>query len=97
MTRNLIDEIPPYQSPDIALSCGKLKELAPPVAGYVVTFPDSGLDAVMLTYPEATPEKLAELKALSKWPEQIFYRHAWLHSEQVVYGDIQKRKHWSPR
>jgi hypothetical protein len=91
------EEIPPYQAVDLLIGGDKVLELEPPIAGYVVTFPDSRLDAVMLAYEKATPERLEELKALSKWPDQIFYRHAWLHTEGVVYGQIHKRKYWTPR
>lgn len=97
MTPDTSKEIPPYQSIDIALSGKRINELSPPIAGYVVTFPDRNLDAIMLTEAEATPEKLETLKALSKWPDHVFYRKVWLHSEQFVFGEIQKRKHWSLR
>ncbi len=97
MTPTPQSEIAPYQSIDILLAGERLQELKPPVAGFVVTFPDNKLDAIMLTEAKATPERLIQLQALSKWPDQVFYRKAWLHSEQALYGHIQKRNFWSPR
>jgi hypothetical protein len=82
-----------YQLIDVALSGDKILDLAPPVKGFVVTYPDKHLDA---EYVEEDCD-IDALKAKSKWPESVFVRPCWIHSEPVVFGQIQKRKFWTPR
>lgn len=84
-----------YQAIDILMGADNVT--IPPEPGYVVTFPDSALDAVMLKEPEATEELLIKLKAKSKYPDHIFYRPCWIHEQGVVFGEKHNRKHWTPR
>ena len=86
-----------YQAIDIILAGNNLLQLEAPVAGFVVTFPDNGLDAIMLQDYEATPDRLDKLKAMSKYQNHIFYRPCWLHTQQLVLGEISDRKYWTPR
>jgi hypothetical protein len=94
---NVTTDLPPYQPIDILLKGSCLNNLTEPTKGFVVSFPDNGLDAVMLSESEATEELLQELKDKSKYPAHIYFRKCWIHTEQVIFGETSKRKHWSIR
>lgn len=93
---NAQSRIPPYQAIDLMLGHHLDIEI-PPVEGFVVTFPDNGLDCELLLPTEATPEYLEELKAKSKWPDHVFYQACWIHSQQRCFGAVFNRKYWTPR
>ena len=79
-----IQEIPPYQSIDLALGTDKLAT-PKPIAGFTVLYADIG--CIGHFENEADMNDAID-NAKSKWPPQIF--KSWIHTEG-------NRKHWSPR
>jgi hypothetical protein len=84
-----------YQAIDLLL--GKHGCAIPPVAGFVVTVPDAHLGARMFLTLEEAERGLAELKSLSRWPNSLFIRPAWIHEQDVVFGQVSNRRHWTLR
>ena len=89
-------EVPPYQALDLILGRHK-KVTVPPVAGWVVTAPDSRIPAAMFIDEVDASTHVEETKRVSKWPEQVFARKCWIHSEEGHAGEVAKRRHWTPR
>lgn len=84
-------EIPSYQAIDIILGASK-SDAREPVRGFVVTFPDSNLDAEFM---ESEIQQQADIWARSlapksKYPDSVFAMKCWIHFEN--HG-----RFWTPR
>jgi hypothetical protein len=82
-------ETPAYQGIDLLLGADK-KATAKPVRGYAITVPDNGIDCEMYTDMAQADAALVRLRGLSKWPDSVICRPAWIHIEG-------NRTFWSPR
>lgn len=89
-------EICPYQSIDLALGCHRKVTVAP-VRGWVVTIPDNDLDSGLFEKEQDADDFVREMQKRSKWPNSVFKRKAWIHFQQVIFGEVMNRKCWTPR
>lgn len=87
--------IPPYQPVDILL--GRDKTSVPPIPGWVIIAPDSGIQAELIEKEADVPAALERVKTKSKWPAQIFARPCWIHAGETVGGVTNIRRYWTPR
>lgn len=61
------------------------------VAGFAITAPDKGIDAVLVVDADAASAAYARLQTESKWPESVTLWKAWLFN----YGE--RGAYWEPR
>jgi hypothetical protein len=98
--KGMIVETPAHQVVDLIPGRDQGIKI-PPVMGWIVTAPDSRIDAEMFTNLAEAEAHVDLVKRQSKWPDVIFARPCWIHKQEGFHDDgsrrIGKRRHWTPR